>query len=210
MNQPLFPDEPLHKVIWIAAADLRANSWNPNRVFKQELKLLERSLLYSGWIQPLLVTESGLVIDGFHRWRLSQDSTEIVKRWRGMVPCSVMALPDDEAMALTVRINRAKGTHSAVDMHKLVASLVADWGWRPERVAEEIGASLEEVDLLCKEGVFAQKNISAWSYSAAWYPGESEKNDNHGPESKASAEAILKARAAAAVPDEDNLGTRSY
>jgi hypothetical protein len=57
-------------------------------------------------------------------------------------------------------------------MHKLVNALITDFGWSRERVAQEIGAHVSEVDLLMQEGVFTNKDIKNWSYSKAWYPAE--------------------------------------
>jgi len=162
--------DPVDGIKWMQATELRANFWNPNRVHRSELRLLEHSLLATGWIQPILANPSGLIIDGFHRWRLAQESKEMLRRWGGEVPVATLDLTDDEAMCVTVRINRAKGTHVAVEMHLLVAALVDEHGWPVERIAVEIGASAEEVKLLAQEGVFAAKNIASWSYSKAWYP----------------------------------------
>lgn len=164
--------DPIDMIVWKAATDLRANDWNPNRVFTPELRLLKRNLLTIGWVQPILVTPTGLIIDGFHRVSLSLQDADVIARWDGMVPCAVLDLPDDEAMALTVRMNRAKGTHVAVHMHHLVARLLTEHGWTPERVGTAIGATRQEVDVLAKEGVFAIKGIDKWAYSPAWYPEE--------------------------------------
>lgn len=164
--------DPIDQITWVAATDLRANDWNPNRVFSPELKLLEHNLLSIGWVQPVLANRNNLIIDGFHRWRLTQDSTAIQGRWGGLVPVAFLDLADDEAMALTVRMNRAKGTHVAVHMHQLVARLLSDHAWTVERVQEAIGATRQEVETLAQEGVFALKKIDQWAYSKAWYPAE--------------------------------------
>lgn len=165
-------NDPINNIEWRDASTLYANGWNPNRVHKPELRLLEHSLLSTGWIQPILVNKNGMVIDGFHRWRLSQDSKAVTARYKGKIPVAVIPIEDDAAMALTVRINRAKGTHVAVEMHKLVQALVEQYGWSREQVATEIGAHRNEVDLLLQEGVFTAKDIKNWAYSKAWYPAE--------------------------------------
>lgn len=170
-------ESPIDSIVWRDTSELKANGWNPNRVHKAELKLLELSLLKTGWIQPVLVNKNDMIIDGFHRWRLSQDSKAVKAEFGGKVPVAVLPVEDDEAMAITVRINRAKGTHVAVEMHKLVLQLLMDYGWTREQVAKEIGATLDEVDILAKEGVFAAKNIAKWAYSQAWYPVEVKENE---------------------------------
>lgn len=164
--------DPIDQITWKPADSLHANDWNPNRVMSPELKLLEANLLSIGWVQPILATPTGMIIDGFHRWRLSQDSATVKARWSGLVPVATLDMTDDEAMALTVRMNRAKGIHVAVHMHHLVARLIEDHGWERERVAKAIGAPLAEVDILTREGVFAIKGIDKWAYSKAWYPEE--------------------------------------
>ena len=165
-------NHPIDRIEWRDAAGLRANHWNPNRVHKPELRLLERSILATGWIQPIHVNTTGLIIDGFHRWRLTTESKKVGALTDGQVPCAVLDLTDDEAMAVTVRINRAKGAHVAVHMHDLVTDLVVNYGWSRERVAEEIGANVREVDLLLQEGIFAARDIKSHAYSKAWYPME--------------------------------------
>ncbi len=165
-------NDPINQVQWRLASSLHANSWNPNVVFTPELKLLERSILKCGWIQPIIVNPDGLVIDGFHRWRLSQDSEALQKRYAGRVPVVVMALSKPEAMLLTIRINRAKGSHVAVQMSVIVKELVDEHHYDRQEIAQNIGATLDEIDLLYQDGVFKMKNIKDYKYSKAWYPRE--------------------------------------
>lgn len=174
--------DPIDKITWIPTGDLSANWWNPNRVHKAELRLLERSLLTTGWIQPILANPAGLIIDGFHRWRLSQDSKQVKARWKGKIPVAILDVDEPTAMAITVRINRAKGTHVAVEMHRLVHSLLTDHGWEIQQVAQEIGASREEVEILAQDGLFAAKKVSQWAYSQAWYPAEGPYGGEKGTE----------------------------
>jgi ParB-like chromosome segregation protein Spo0J len=164
--------DPINNIQWLEADSLIANAWNPNRVHKAELKLLEYSLLSTGWIQPILANKDNLIIDGFHRWRLSQDSKAIKARWGGKVPVAVLDIDRPHAMLMTIRINRAKGSHVAVNMSEIVRELLEVHGYAAEEIAKEMGANLDEVNLLAQDGVFAVKNIAKWSYSPAWYPVE--------------------------------------
>lgn len=162
--------EPIENIIWVPADTLDPNAWNPNRVHLAELRLLERSLLSTGWLQPLLVNPDRLIIDGFHRWRLSQDSIAVQTRWKGRVPVAVLDVDKPTAMLMTIRINRAKGTHVAIEMSAIVRELLHEHGVAREQIAKEIGGTLDEVDLLAQDGVFAAKGINNWAYSKAWYP----------------------------------------
>jgi hypothetical protein len=175
-HDPAVETDPIDRIQWVPVEDLDANGYNPNRVHKQELRLLERSLLSTGWIQPILVNTDMLIIDGFHRWRLSQDSKRIRERYRGRVPVAVLNIDRPAAMLMTVRVNRAKGTHVAVHMSAIVRELIEVHGLPPEQIADEMGATLDEVHLLAQDGVFAVKGIADWSYSPAWYPAETSKS----------------------------------
>lgn len=163
-------NDPVNSIRWVPADSLDANTWNPNRVHLAELRLLERSLLSTGWLQPLLINPDRLIIDGFHRWRLAQDSVECLARWKGRVPVAVLDVDRPTAMLMTIRINRAKGTHVAIEMSAIVRELIEDWGRDRKEIAAEIGGTVEEVDLLAQSDVFAAKNIAKWAYSRAWYP----------------------------------------
>lgn len=160
---------------WRNVDDLRANHWNPNRVAKRELKLLEHSLLKSGWIQPIIVNNSNLIIDGFHRWRLSCESAKIRARWNGMIPCVVMDMPDDEAMAQTVRINKAKGKHITVSLQEIIQDLHKNYNWDSERLQTEFGMNDREVEILLAESVFdIMEGLNEHEYTQAWYPSATE------------------------------------
>lgn len=165
MNQ-----DPINNIQWKDTQDLKANHYNPNVVMNQELRLLERSLMQTGWIQPILVNKNGIIIDGFHRWTLSKHSDLVRERYNGKVPCAVLDVEDWMAMLLTVRINRAKGTHIAFKMGELVKELVTKYNVEPQQIATEMGATMDEIELLMKNDVFEKKKIDSWTYSKAWIP----------------------------------------
>lgn len=162
-------DNPISNVRWIDVTLLKANDYNPNVVFTDEMKLLLFSIMKNGWIQPILITKENVIIDGFHRATLAKQNKQIT--CSGLVPCVVMDISEPERMLLTIRINRAKGKHIAIKMHDIVTSLVNDYSYTIDKIAEGIGARRAEVELLLKQGVFAAKNITEETqYSKAWYP----------------------------------------
>lgn len=164
--------EPLENIEWKHWKELVANAWNPNVVFTPELRLLERSILLTGWVQPILASKEGYIIDGFHRWSLTRDSAAMNERWGGLCPVAVLDVPKPQAMILTVRMNRAKGSHVAARMADMVKELMDQHGMLREELAQEIGATLDEIDLLHQEGVFTHKDIANYRYSKAWVPKE--------------------------------------
>ena len=172
---PMKPErapDPIERIEWRLATSLDANDYNPNVVMNQELKLLERSLLLTGWVQPVLINRDGLIIDGFHRTMLSRDSDAVKARWGGKVPCAVLDIDRGQAMVMTIRMNRAKGTHVAVRMSLIVRELIDVHHYDPQEVAIEIGATADEVELLRQDGVFKSKDIENYRYGKAWYPKE--------------------------------------
>ena len=132
------------------------------------------SLSFAYWNDPCSppagCSPDRLIIDGFHRWRLSQDSMPVRTRWKGRVPVAVLDVDRPSAMLMTIRINRAKGTHVAIEMSSIVRELIEEHGMDRGLIAKEIGGTRDEVDLLAQDGVFAARKISHWGYSPAWYP----------------------------------------
>lgn len=164
---------PIDTITWLEPGELHPNAWNPNRVFKPELALLKQSLLLTGWIQPVLANANGMIIDGFHRWSLATLDGDVRAIGGGRIPVAVLDIDDLSAMLLTVRINRAKGSHASTRMSELVRALLAA-GVTTERIMAEMGATRAEVELLAEEDVFKAKRVADWAYSPSWYPIEAE------------------------------------
>lgn len=162
--------QPISKFEWRSVDDLKANQYNPNMVLKNELALLEHSLLSNGWLHPILITADGTIIDGFHRWALCKSSPAVRALTGGRVPCVVLPISEPERMMLTIRINRAKGVHAAVKMSDIIKKLVGTYGFTMEKICTGIGATKDEVELLMAEDVFKALKIPDHKYSKAWYP----------------------------------------
>ena len=161
--------QPISNVQWIDVNLLSANDYNPNVVFSDEMKLLRFSIKKNGWIQPILVTQDYCIIDGFHRATLAKMNKDITID--GKVPVVVMQMNEAERMMLTIRINRAKGSHVAVKMADIIHKLVNDYGIPLQQVCDGIGARKEEVELLLMDNVFQAKGIDEHTkYSKAWIP----------------------------------------
>lgn len=163
-------EHPIENITWVAVDDLKANDYNPNVVFTKEMNLLKYSILKSGWIQPILVTQDLVIIDGFHRATLAKADKEVRELTDGLVPVVIMELTEAERMLLTIRINRAKGSHIAIRMSEIVHSLIDVHGLSVKEICESIGATKDEVDLLMMDNVFKALNIAEHKYSKAWYP----------------------------------------
>lgn len=161
--------QPISNVQWVDVDLLTANDYNPNVVFKDEMNLLKFSIIKNGWIQPIMITQDYCIIDGFHRATLAKTHKDITIG--GKVPVVMMEMSEPERMMLTIRINRAKGSHVALKMSDIIHKLVNDYGVPFEQVCEGIGARKDEVELLLMDNVFQAKGIKeSTKYSQAWVP----------------------------------------
>ena len=86
-----------------------------------------------------------------------------------LVPCCILNLDERERMLLTVRINRAKGSHVALRMSDLVQKLI-ELGCSDSYIAEQIGATEKEIEILKKGDIFKSIDLKNWTYSRAWLP----------------------------------------
>lgn len=168
---------PISRIEWLSVDMLDRNDYNPNHVLSPEMRLLKSSLLKQGWIQPILVSRENrdgetryVIIDGFHRSTLAKTDKDVRAMTDGLVPCAVLDLPLSERKMLTVRINRAKGSHAAVKMHELVQSLATEDGLSVAQIAEGIGATSHEVNTLLQENLFEKFDVANHEYSKAWMP----------------------------------------
>lgn len=163
-------NHPIDNIKWLSVKELDGNNYNPNVVIGPELRLLEHSIITNGWTQPILATLNKEIIDGFHRWQLAGSSKLLLKRDGGIMPCALIDCTRAEGMAMTVRMNRAKGVHVAVRMADLVKELCDDHGWPIEQVAKEIGATVQEANLLYENSLFKTLDLKNYKYSKAWVP----------------------------------------
>lgn len=161
---------PIDSVQRVEVEKLSSNDYNPNVVMNDELNLLKFSILKSGRIQPILVDEKYTIIDGFHRFSLCKWDEQVRALTDWKVPVVIMKLTVPERMMLTIRINRAKGSHIAFKMSDIIKSLVEEHWISKKDIEKNIGAKKGEVELLLMNDVFKKKDTQNHKYSKAWYP----------------------------------------
>lgn len=151
---PSAPSQPISAVRWMPREDLSSNSYNPNSQAPPERRLLRRSILESGWTQPIVARDHGdrlEIVDGYHRWLTSEDP-KVYALTNGLVPVVVLPPTDDASARLaTVRHNRARGTHHVLGMATVVSDLIA-LGLDEEAVRDGLGMDDEEVERLADRG----------------------------------------------------------
>ena len=135
---------PLSTLEWVDRSLLKPNDYNPNKVSKENLKLLTQSILTNGWTLPIVVRPDYTIIDGFHRWTVSGEDP-LRTMLDGKVPVVKVAHKDEsEDIYGTVTHNRARGTHLLEPMKAIVKKLL-DEGKTVKEIGKQLGMKPEEV-----------------------------------------------------------------
>jgi ParB-like chromosome segregation protein Spo0J len=163
--------QPISEVTWVDRKLLRGNLYNPNVIPPPEFKLLKVSLLTDGWTAPIVTRQDGglyEVVDGFHRWLLSEDP-DVSAMTDGLVPIVVIApkAGEDQQMS-TIRHNRARGNHHVLQMAEIVAEMLKK-GIEPERIGELLQMEPEEVERLRDRGNMLVRGPGE-DFSKGWKP----------------------------------------
>ena len=118
---------PLSSLRWVDRDQLKPNDYNPNKVNRENLKLLVQS-----------------IIDGFHRWTVAGEEP-LHTKLGGKVPVVIVRHDDQtEDIYGTVTHNRARGTHLLEPMKAIVKRLLAD-GKSVQEIGKQLGMKPEEV-----------------------------------------------------------------
>lgn len=177
-----FKDEPVDCVIWIAADNVTANEYNPNKVAPPEMELLEVSIVNDGYTQPIVTwakDDSHEVVDGFHRSRVGKESKLVAQRVQGYLPVVEIRKEQqgkNDRIASTIRHNRARGKHQVDAMSEIVLEL-KNRNWTNKRIAKELGMDEDEILRLCQitglEHLFTDQD-----FSRAWEAADSNPTDD--------------------------------
>lgn len=165
--------EPVDLILWVPAEEVEANDYNPNKVAKAEMTLLEHSVRMDGYTQPIVTyTEADrprTVVDGFHRNRVGRESEDIRRRIHGRLPVATLdpsRTDRTDRMASTIRHNRARGKHVVAAMSDIVMELTRR-NWTAGRIGKELGMDADEVLRLQQVGGLAEL-FADRDFSEAW------------------------------------------
>ena len=135
---------PLSSLQWVDRAKLRPNDYNPNKVSRENLELLTRSIETNGWTLPIVVRPDYTIIDGFHRWTVA-GAEPLRTQLGGKVPVVIVRHEDaSEDIYGTVTHNRARGTHLLEPMKAIVKRLMNE-GKSVSEIGKQLGMRPEEV-----------------------------------------------------------------
>ena len=135
---------PLSTLQWVDRGIVKPNSYNPNKVSKQNLELLRQSILANGWTLPIVVRPDFTIIDGFHRWTIAGEEP-LLSMLDGKVPVVIVDHKDKSGDIYgTVTHNRARGTHLLGPMKAIVKELMNE-GKSVEEIGKQLGMRPEEI-----------------------------------------------------------------
>lgn len=135
---------PLGSLQWVERDKLKPNDYNPNKVSRENLKLLTQSIETNGWTLPIVVRPDYTIIDGFHRWTVAGEEP-LRTKLGGKVPVVIVSHTDEtEDIYGTVTHNRARGTHLLEPMKAIVKKLLAE-GKSVQEIGKQLGMRPEEV-----------------------------------------------------------------
>lgn len=123
---------------------VQANNYNPNNVPRNNMELLETSIINNGFCFAIVTVwdeelKKFVIVDGFHR-------DNILKKWLEAEEIPIIVLDHDikKRMEATVQFNRARGVHQVELMGDLVKALI-DQGATDEEISKQLGMEMEEV-----------------------------------------------------------------
>ncbi len=166
---------PVYHVIPVSIKKIRANTYNPNTVAPPEMKLLYDSIKEDGYTMPIVCyydkeKDEYIIVDGFHRYRIMLDHSDIYERENGMLPVSVIDKPIDQRMASTIRHNRARGTHN-VDLMSNIIKELHELGRNDKWISKHLGMDEDEI-LRLKQITGLTALFKEVQFGQAWLPVE--------------------------------------
>ena len=140
---------PVYSIISVPVEKIEPNTYNPNTVAPPELKLLYDSIKKDGYTMPIVcyydeIRDVYVIVDGFHRYRVMLDYSDIYEREGGVLPVSVIDKTIDCRMASTIRHNRARGSHDVDLMGNIIREL-HELGRSDVWISKHLGMDRDEI-----------------------------------------------------------------
>lgn len=168
---------PVYNITAVPIDKIQANNYNPNAVAPPEMKLLYESIKNDGYTMPIVCyydeeQDIYIIVDGFHRYRIMLEHSDIYEREGGMLPVSVIDKTIDQRMASTIRHNRARGTHDVELMSSIVKDL-HELGRSDAWISKHLGMDRDEI-LRLKQITGLAALFKDINFGKAWKPVEEE------------------------------------
>lgn len=169
---------PVYHIIQVPVEKVKPNTYNPNSVAPPEMKLLYESIKIDGYTMPIVCyyskeSETYVIVDGFHRYRVMLEHEDIYEREKGLLPVSVIDKPIDQRMASTIRHNRARGSHN-VDLMSNIVKELHELGRSDAWISRHLGMDRDEI-LRLKQITGLAALFKDVKFGEAWRPVEDEE-----------------------------------
>ena len=166
---------PVYGVLKVPIEKVEANTYNPNSVAPPEMALLYDSIKEDGYTMPVVCyydaeRDKYIIVDGFHRYRIMKEHSDIYEREGGYLPVSVIDKPLDERMASTIRHNRARGSHD-VDLMSNIISELHELGRSDQWISKHLGMDEDEI-LRLKQITGLTALFRNYPFGKSWIPAE--------------------------------------
>ena len=166
---------PVYSIIAVPIEKIKANNYNPNSVAPPEMKLLYESIKSDGYTMPIVcyydkMNDNYIIVDGFHRYRIMLEHSDIYEREGGLMPVSVIDKPIEQRMASTIRHNRARGSHNVELMSNIVKEL-HELGRSDAWISKHLGMDRDEI-LRLKQITGLAALFKDVKFGKAWRPSD--------------------------------------
>ena len=168
---------PVYQVIPVPIEKIQPNTYNPNTVAPPEMKPLYESIKIDGYTMPIVCyynkeSDTYIIVDGFHRYRIMKENADIYEREKGMLPVTVINKSIDQRMASTIRHNRARGSHD-VDLMSNIVKELHELGRSDAWISRHLGMDRDEI-LRLKQITGLASLFKDIKFGDAWRPVEEE------------------------------------
>ena len=170
---------PAYNVIAVPVEKIIPNTYNPNAVAPPEIRLLYDSIKNDGYTMPIVcyydkAADRYIIVDGFHRYRIILEHSDIYQREKGLLPVSVIEKPLEQRMASTIRHNRARGSHD-VDLMGNIVKELHELGRSDAWISRHLGMERDEI-LRLKQITGLASLFKDLKFGQAWRPAEEEED----------------------------------
>ncbi len=171
---------PVYHVIPVPIEQIKPNTYNPNTVAPPEMRLLYESIKADGYTMPIVcyynkASQTYIIVDGFHRYRIMLEHPDIYEREHGMLPVSVINKSIDQRMASTIRHNRARGSHD-VDLMSNIVKELHELGRSDAWISRHLGMDKDEI-LRLKQITGLAALFKDVKFGRAWRPADEEEEE---------------------------------
>lgn len=165
-------------ILEVPHENLRPADWRTVHTLKPDLKVVAQSILDHGWLAPIVAqAETGIIIDGYHRWVLAHRNRPILRKFKGVVPVHFIEVDTIDAMVLHLQLNRGRGQVIPRYSSLLVRDILKSKKYTEDQVKSMFNMGIDEFTLLLNGNLLKQRNIAEHVYSQAWVPIESNGKD---------------------------------